>query len=207
MMADEVRGHGGDRDDRDALAELKAAGRAVEGDDAGDQRSERPRTHQPSTGLGGIREVLDRDVGDPEKRAGGRPEKQSLGPIATLGRVEILTSGPPRRGWRTRRRSEPPASSAARMLAPVPVMPMTMSAAVVIVTPIHWRRPRWRPKKRSASTARKTSPPERTACTIDSGASASAPTCSPQATIATMKPTKNHWRGRDPPRCGADGGH
>src|SRR4030095_3932037 len=33
---------------------------------------------------------------------------------------------------------------------------------------------------------------ERTACTIDSGASESAPTCRPQATTATIQPIKNH---------------
>jgi hypothetical protein len=56
-------------------------------------------------------------------------------------------------------------------VAPPPVIPITTSPAAVIVTPTHCRRPRWKPKKRSANTARKTSPPERTACTIDSGAS------------------------------------
>ena len=50
------------------------------------------------------------------------------------------------------------------------------SPTAVITTPAHWRRPSRKPKKRSAKTARNTSPPERTACTIDSGASASAPT-------------------------------
>jgi hypothetical protein len=75
---------------------------------------------------------------------------------------------------------------------------MTTSPAAVIVTPTHCRRPSWKPKKRSASTARKTSPPERTACTIDSGASESAPTCRPHATMATIHPTKNHLERKRP---------
>ena len=48
---------------------------------------------------------------------------------------------------------------------------MIASPATVTITPTHWRRPSRKPKKRSAKTARNTSPPERTACTIDSGAS------------------------------------
>ena len=56
------------------------------------------------------------------------------------------------------------------------VTPMIASPAAVTITPAHWRRPSRKPKKRSAKTARNTSPPESTACTIESGARASAPT-------------------------------
>ena len=53
---------------------------------------------------------------------------------------------------------------------------MIASPTAVTITPAHWRRPSRKPKKRSAKTARKTRPPESTACTIDSGARASAAT-------------------------------
>jgi hypothetical protein len=53
-------------------------------------------------------------------------------------------------------------------------------------------RPRRKPKYRTANTARNTSPPEMTACTTDTGASESAPTCRRQARIATIHPTANH---------------
>ena len=43
-------------------------------------------------------------------------------------------------------------------------------------TPAHWRVPTEQPNQRSAMTVRKTSPPEMTAWTSDSGARASAPT-------------------------------
>ena len=59
-------------------------------------------------------------------------------------------------------------------------------------TPIHSRRPSSKPKQRSASTARKTRPPEITAWTSEIGASASAATCSTQATSATAKPIAHH---------------
>jgi hypothetical protein len=49
-----------------------------------------------------------------------------------------------------------------------------------------------KPKKRSARTVRKTRPPEMTAWTSDSGASASAATCSDQAPSATSIPSVNH---------------
>ena len=52
--------------------------------------------------------------------------------------------------------------------------------------------PTLQPKKRSAITVRKTSPPEITACTSESGASASAATWKIHATMATSMPIVNH---------------
>jgi hypothetical protein len=46
MMAARVGGHGGERDDLDAVADPEAAGRGVEGDHSGDHRGERPRAQQ-----------------------------------------------------------------------------------------------------------------------------------------------------------------
>ncbi len=63
----------------------------------------------------------------------------------------------------------------------------------VSATPIHSRLPSSKPNQRSASTARKTSPPEMTACTSEMGASASAPTWSTQAPRATEKPSVHHF--------------
>ena len=61
-----------------------------------------------------------------------------------------------------------------------------------MATPIHWRRPTWKPKIRSASTARITTPVESTAWTTDSGAKASAATWKNQAPVATAMPMANH---------------
>ena len=61
-----------------------------------------------------------------------------------------------------------------------------------MATPIHWRRPTSKPNRRSASAARITTPVESTACTTESGAKASAATCSSQAPSATPMPTANH---------------
>ena len=61
-----------------------------------------------------------------------------------------------------------------------------------MATPIHWRRPTSKPNSRSASTARITTPVESTAWTTDSGAKASAATCSSQAPSATPMPIANH---------------
>jgi hypothetical protein len=69
---------------------------------------------------------------------------------------------------------------------------MITKPAAVVVTPAHWRRPRRNPKNRSASTARKTSPPAKTAWTLERGASESAPMCRLQATNETIHPTRNH---------------
>ncbi len=57
--------------------------RLVEGDHAGDHRGECPRAQQPEQ-RSWLRfgDVLDRDGGHPEKRAGGRTEEQSLGASA-----------------------------------------------------------------------------------------------------------------------------
>ena len=60
-----------------------------------------------------------------------------------------------------------------------------------MATPSHWRRPTSKPNRRSASTARMTTPVESTAWTTDSGASASAPTCRIQAPSATPMPIAN----------------
>ena len=61
-----------------------------------------------------------------------------------------------------------------------------------MATPIHWRGPTWKPKMRSAITARITTPVERTAWTTDSGAKASAATWKNQAPVATAMPIANH---------------
>ena len=72
------------------------------------------------------------------------------------------------------------------------VSPSSSSPSAVSETPIHWRRPTPKPNSRSAITASRTTPPERTDCTIEIGASASAPTCRIQAPTATSIPIANH---------------
>ena len=52
--------------------------------------------------------------------------------------------------------------------------------------------PTWKPKRRSASTARITTPVLRTAWTTESGANASAATWKNQAPVATAMPIANH---------------
>ena len=68
-----------------------------------------------------------------------------------------------------------------RAVAAGSVTTSSTSPAAVMATPAHWRGPTSKPKIRSASTASITTPVESTACTTDSGASASAATCSSQA--------------------------
>ncbi len=66
-------------------------------------------------------------------------------------------------------------------MAPPSPLPVSVSKASETATrpiPIHWRRPSSNPKKRSASTARKTRPPASTAWPIEIGARESAATCS-----------------------------
>ena len=71
------------------------------------------------------------------------------------------------------------------------VTPRTTNPTAVINTPAHCRRPRSKPKNRSASTARNTRPPDRMACTLESGASASASTWRPTRQ-AMIQPIANH---------------
>ena len=59
-------------------------------------------------------------------------------------------------------------------LPPPPVSVSRLSETATRPIPIHWRRPSSKPKKRSASTARKTRPPASTAWPIEIGASVSA---------------------------------
>ena len=61
-----------------------------------------------------------------------------------------------------------------------------------MATPSHWRRPTLKPNRRSASTARITTPVESTACTTEIGASAIAATWKSQAPSATAMPIANH---------------
>ena len=72
----------------------------------------------------------------------------------------------------------------------------------VIATPAHWRGPTRNPKIRSAITASITTPVESTAWTTESGAKASAATCSSQAKSAMPMPIANHLdRKSDAPLC------
>ena len=78
---------------------------------------------------------------------------------------------------------------------PPPVPPVSVTRLSETATrpiPIHWRRSSANPKKRSASTARKTSPPASTAWPTESGARVSAATCSANATTATHQPIVHH---------------
>ena len=59
-------------------------------------------------------------------------------------------------------------------------------------TPIHWRRPTWKPNSRSAMTAMITTPVESTAWTTLSGAKASAATWNRNAPAAIAMPIANH---------------
>ena len=61
---------------------------------------------------------------------------------------------------------------------PPPVSARKARPTAVRATPVHSLRPRWKPNQRSATTPSSTSPPASTACTIESDARASAPTCS-----------------------------
>ena len=81
---------------------------------------------------------------------------------------------------------------------PPPVRVSRLSETATRMMPIHWRRPSSKPKKRSASTARNTRPPASTAWAIEIGASASAPTCSANATAATPQPTVHHLERKSP---------
>ena len=91
-------------------------------------------------------------------------------------------------------------------MAPPPVSPMTASPAAVMVTPNHCHRPRRKPKKRSARTARKTRPPESTAWTMDSGARRARRRAAPTRgwPPASRRRTTSSERARR--RCEADGG-
>ena len=72
----EVGRHGGQRDDLDAVADLEAAGRGVEGDHSRDERGESPWAQQPQQRPWlRVGEVLDGDIGDTPQRAGGRAEE------------------------------------------------------------------------------------------------------------------------------------
>src|SRR5687767_15541566 len=68
-----------------------------------------------------------------------------------------------------------------------------MSETATRAIPVHWRRPSSKPKKRSASTARKTRPPASTAWPIEIGARVSAATCRANATAATAQPVLHHF--------------
>ena len=65
-------------------------------------------------------------------------------------------------------------------------------------TPAHCRIPTVKPNQRSARTVRKTSPPEMTAWTSESGASARAKTWRHQAPSATSMPSANHLERNSP---------
>ncbi len=71
------------------------------------------------------------------------------------------------------------------------VMPSRIRPTPVIARPHHWRGPTLKPNSRSAITASRTSPPESTAWTTDSGASEIAATCSSQAARPTSMPSAN----------------
>ena len=112
------------------------------------------------------------------------------------------SAGAPRRGAAIR--SVPSASIAASNASrpgsanelPLPcwagsVSTSSVSPAAVIATPAHWRRLTSSPKIRSLITARSTTPVESTACTVESGASASAATWNSQAPAAIAMPMAN----------------
>ena len=71
------------------------------------------------------------------------------------------------------------------------VMTSSTRPAAVIATPSHWRRPTSKPNRRSAMTARTTTPVESTACTTEIGARAIAATWRSQAPSATAMPIAN----------------
>src|SRR3954447_22160921 len=64
--------------------------------------------------------------------------------------------------------------------------------------PVHSRRPRVKPKKRSASRPSSTKPLASTTWTSDSGAKPSAATCRVHATAATAKPIVHHFELKRP---------
>ncbi len=69
----------GERDDLDTGAELQAAGRRIEGDHRGSHRRDQPRADElEHPALGGVGQILERDVGDAEQRTGGHPEEHAL---------------------------------------------------------------------------------------------------------------------------------
>ena len=67
-----------------------------------------------------------------------------------------------------------------------------MSETATSTIPIHCRRPSSKPKKRSASTASSTKPPDSTAWAVDTGSRASAPTWAANANAATIQPIVHH---------------
>ena len=183
----EVRGHGGEGDDFDGRPDLEAAGGGVERDHSRDERGERPWAQQPVQRSFGVGEVLDRDVGDAEQRPGGQPEQQSFGaaqdaPVRRdrhergADREDRALDGDQRRQRR--------AAAVERLAAAEPdhhephgrdrdAEPLPspeVKAEVALGDDGEEDKPRRK----------------RTACTIDNGASASAPTCSAQARIATI---------------------
>ena len=73
------------------------------------------------------------------------------------------------------------------------VTPSNTSPAAVSVSPIHWRRPTWKPNIFSAITAMNTMPAASDTWITDIGAIASAATCSPQLAVAITMPSANHF--------------
>jgi hypothetical protein len=72
------------------------------------------------------------------------------------------------------------------------VTPRRMRPAAVSARPHHWRGPTSKPKRRSAMTAIRTTPPERTTWTTERGAREIAATCRSQPPAPTPMPIANH---------------
>ena len=77
----EVGGHRGDCDHLDRKADPQTARGRVEGDHERDQRGQRPRAEQAEHRSGRVREVLDRDVGDPEQHPSRDCKQQRLATV------------------------------------------------------------------------------------------------------------------------------
>ena len=134
-------------------------------------------------------------------------------PAAAPSITPWCSTGPPSRGPMT---SSAPSTTRAPSNAIIPasencewappwpgrVIVSMINPAAVSATPAHWRRPTVSPKTRSAMTARRTTPPDRTACTTDIGARARAATCSTQAPSATSIPIANQREANSASRRG-----
>ena len=189
----QVRGHRGEGDDLDARAELEAARGRVERDRAGERaRSASTGSRSPCSGPSAWVRYLIATSETPNSAPAARPSSSPSARCRTRRCAEIARSAAPIANIAPSTAISAASDECCGRVAPLPVSPMTASPAAVIVTPNHCHRPRRKSKNRSARTARNTSPPESTACTIDSGARASAPTCSTHARIATSHPIANH---------------
>ena len=124
----QVRGHRGDRDDLDRLADLEAAGGGVERDRSGYERGQRPRADHPEQRAGGGSWVkyFRATSETPEERAGGRGEEQ---PFDT--RSKVAAGGDPHQHGADRedraldRDQRRKRGGSRGGLAPAPVSPIT----------------------------------------------------------------------------------